>query len=1151
MRFHRSRITTLECILASALAAFSSCAGCTGPSAGFSAGQVSKRAHAIRESLDAGRYADAQSSALALLQLVAKSGSREDADEALDLLAEAQWRNGDASAAALAQADQAVTRRRAASDPRAIARALHNLGRLQFLAGRFDDAVATLETAVTTIERIAPNDPLLADALDSLGLALVEVARYPDADRQLHRSLEIKKNAYSGEDSHAARTWELLSLTSQRAGQYALARPPLERAIALRRSQPNHPETGATFGLLGDLLWLEGRPSAARDAYETCASITRRSLRANHPLVAICTRGLGNALVRIGDLAGALPVLENAKNTAENSLGRDHPDFSGYLNDLAVMYWRLSDFQKARVLYEEALAIRERRLGPDHQDVATIVYNLGLISRDLGDLVEAKRQLDRAIAIWSHRFGANHPFVALAMANLARTLRQHGREAEALPLQRQVLAIRERVLGPNHPATATALNDLANTLLSLGRTSEAIAVSQRATAILELTDASTPLDYAGALTTRGNVLAAAGDPSGARERYARALELTERVLGREHPDGAELRVKLGSVAYQDGRPDVAFQEASLAEQSARRFLQTTARYLPEREALRYGSSRPSGLNLLLSLSAGTDSADAGAAVDAIIKNRSLVLDLIAARRITQSALDPTLSPLKNAWASARQRLANLAVRGPGNLSQSVYEKLVDDARREAERAERALAERSAAFKAELGKQEIGLVEVRRTLPAATALVSYVRYERSIDAKSTIIGSKRSVTSYLAFVLPADSSSLKVVPLGPADLLEKEIAHWRTAALIGPTRSIASPDARRTLRLAGEQVRHRIWDPLEAHVRGARRILVVPDGALHLVNLAALPVDQSTYVIDRSPVIHYLTAERDIVQFAAAPSKTNQGLLAIGGPLFDEDSSTNRAAPATLPPVDRSATTRSACASFQSMHFDPLPATLGEVQEVVHLWGSAQNSSATRVLTGAAATEGAFKLQARGTRVLHLATHGFFLGSECTDGIGKRAVGGIAASASNLNAALSENPLLQSGLAFATANNHARAKADEEDGILTAEEVATLDLDGTEWAVLSACDTGLGEVQSGEGVFGLRRAFQIAGVRAVIMSLWPVDDEATRAWMTALYRARLLEKMDTAESVHAASLKILHERRAKGLSTDPLYWGAFVAAGDWR
>ena len=145
----------------------------------------------------------------------------------------------------------------------------------------------------------------------------------------------------------------------------------------------------------------------------------------------------------------------------------------------------------------------------------------------------------------------------------------------------------------------------------------------------------------------------------------------------------------------------------------------------------------------------------------------------------------------------------------------------------------------------------------------------------------------------------------------------------------------------------------------------------------------------------------------------------------------------------------------------------------------------------------------------------------------------------------------ENPLLLSGLILAGANHRNVAAPDQEDGVLTAEEVAALNLNGVEWAVLSGCDTGVGEVRAGEGVFGLRRAFQVAGARTVIMSLWPVEDQATRQWMTTLYEGRFIKNLSTVNAVREAGLAVLRERRAKGLSAHPFYWAAFVAAGDWR
>ena len=243
-----------------------------------------------------------------------------------------------------------------------------------------------------------------------------------------------------------------------------------------------------------------------------------------------------------------------------------------------------------------------------------------------------------------------------------------------------------------------------------------------------------------------------------------------------------------------------------------------------------------------------------------------------------------------------------------------------------------------------------------------------------------------------------------------------------------------------------------------------------------------------------------------------------------------------------------------CGNLDAITFQPLGGTLQEVKEVATLWGARPAMSAAspvaQVLVGPSASERAFKEQAPGNRVLHLATHGFFLDSGCAPApAATRGIGGVVPSGRRPRQA--ENPLLLSGLALAGANRRQSARPDEDDGILTAGEVATLNLEGVEWAVLSACNTGVGQVTAGEGVLGLRRAFQIAGARTVIMSLWSVDDQAARTWMHALYEGRLHRQLSTTDAVHAANLATLRARRAKGQSTRPFYWAAFVAVGDWK
>jgi CHAT domain-containing protein len=246
-----------------------------------------------------------------------------------------------------------------------------------------------------------------------------------------------------------------------------------------------------------------------------------------------------------------------------------------------------------------------------------------------------------------------------------------------------------------------------------------------------------------------------------------------------------------------------------------------------------------------------------------------------------------------------------------------------------------------------------------------------------------------------------------------------------------------------------------------------------------------------------------------------------------------------------------------------VRFPPLASARLEIEGIARAWGAATSTASSDrrdvvTLMGREASEASFERLAPGRRVLHLATHGFFIDPKCVgENPRTRGVTGLAPAAAphsdpvDIEASATGMLLRLSGLSLAGANHRNESRPDEDDGILTAEEIAQLDLSGVEWAVLSACETGVGETTAGEGVLGLRRAFQIAGARCVVLSLWVVEDEAARQWMTSLYRHRLEQGARTDEAVRGATLEMLNARRRQRLDTHPFHWGAFIAAGDWR
>jgi CHAT domain-containing protein len=430
-----------------------------------------------------------------------------------------------------------------------------------------------------------------------------------------------------------------------------------------------------------------------------------------------------------------------------------------------------------------------------------------------------------------------------------------------------------------------------------------------------------------------------------------------------------------------------------------------------------------------------------------------------------------------------------------------------------------LAERSAAFRADERAESCDLEDLRRNMPAGSVLVSYVSYQKYAEKIETF--DKQPVVEYMAFVLHRESERIGVYDLGDAQSIAVLVKRMRASANAeAQGGGMGSVRNEREYREAGLELRKRIWDPLAKELQGAKLIFVTPDGVLNLVPFSALPSGKG-YLVEHGPVVHVLTSERDLLPAAGGGKKA--GLLAVGSPSFE-------LAQADAPPInipnENSSALRNAeitCEAFTSMEFPSLPGSLAEVKDISSVWKQWNAHETAQLLTGEDATRSRFLEAAPQSRILHIATHAFVLEKSCGNG----------------------NPLLHSGLVFAGANKSRNAS------ILTAQQIASLDLRGVDWAVLSACNTGNGELKDGEGVLGLERAFRVAGAKSVVMALWPVDDRVTREFMRGLYGERFGRRATTADAVWSAAGKLLKERQAAGKSTHPWYWAGFVGAGAWQ
>ena len=904
----------------------------------------------VLEAIDEGRFADAENAARVFLTSLAPAG--EDQLDAADLLLDALIENGrGAEQGTQDLANETLRARQSASaaDRGAVASTLGRLGIVLFQAGDYRRAVIELERAraIRTGASVADDAPAAA-ALEHLAMALLQLGRHDDALAASNRAVAIAENI--GVGPATARMLSTRGMVYLRRGEYALARADLERAFAIQQARgARHPDAAMTLMLFGTQYQLEGDSVQARDFLERAVALGETTLRSNHPNIVWFVRILAVSVWELGDLARARTLQERAIAMALTSVGPDHPLTADCLQDSASTLLLQADFEGARSRYERALRIYERRLGSDYPETATVVYNLALLNAELGDFARARILHRRVIVSWEHTYGREHAIVARGLWEFGQTLADQGLDRDALPLFERALSIRRRTLGDDNVLVAETLSSIAGSLARLGEHRRALALSTQAMGIWDKAAAPDQAGFVQSLLAHAAALSFQGQAAAALDAYDRALRIQLPVLGSSHPDIAAIEVKRAALLAQTDRKQESLTVALGAEATGRQHLSLTLGSLPERQALDYAAKRPQGLGLALSLVTADSSASV---LDAVVRGRSLVLDEMAIRR--HAVNDEAGGPAASLWIAlrqARQRLANLVIRGPGSLRPEQYTALISQAQQEKEDAERALGERSAAFRSEMSRSAIGLDEIRKRLPADSALVSLVRYDRQVFAPVSQTATPRRtrvVPSYLGFVLRSDGSDPIVVPLGPAAAIDSAVARWRRAMKAEIAADSSEPPSEPSLNSTGVGLRRQIWDPIAAQVGNAARVFVVPDGAFNLVPLAALPSGRGRYLVEDGPIIHYLSAERDLVLDETTPKPTSAGLLSVGGAAFSDGSSfaslrNARSPQGTIaranpePPVHSLRDASINCGGFRLMTFEPIPASRNEAQVVAGLW----------------------------------------------------------------------------------------------------------------------------------------------------------------------------------------------------------------------
>jgi CHAT domain-containing protein len=799
----------------------------------------------------------------------------------------------------------------------------------------------------------------------------------------------------------------------------------------------------------------------------------------------------------------------------EEALGLEHPYIAYGLGSLAMLYKQIGDYAKVESLYKKALAIREKALGTDHPKVADSLRSLALLYGDLGDYVKEESQIEdyakaealykKALTITEKALGTDHPRVATELCGLGSIHENLGDYVRAEALYERALTIREKALGPEHPYVITPLACLATLYDKLGNYTKAEA------------------------------------------SYKRALIIYEKIFG---PESYRLAPCLTSMARHYANKDDFEQSLNVfkrAQNIEAKFIDHLMGITSEKQKIKLLSKYKPHLHIFLSLINQLLSQNPSARKDAFniwLKRKGVILE--AQKRFQEALIysdDPEAIKTFQELSRVRSQLSRLTFADTGKQDLDTYKKRIAYLESQKQELEAKLSRLSQAFALSKKVAKADCEKIARSLPNNTVLIDFAKVDM-FNFKAKGKEKKWNPPHYLAFVLHSGKGDkVGMIDLGDAEEIDKAVTRFKKEIS-----SIKDVKDGKPIKSSGK-VYDLVFQPLKKELGDIKEIFISPDGNLNLIPFEVLQGPDGRYLIE-DYTFNYLAAGRDLLGFGQIKSKGDTALL-MGDPDFDmgtdEKSSTLRKL--ALAKVDHKDLARRS-SDMKGLHFRRLPGARQEVKVIRTILGKDKSE----LYTDKEALEEV--LRHSGTpSILHLATHGFFLKDQELDNIPSdptaRGFDSFSMPIKRKRIKVKiENPMLRSGFALAGANRSLHIMDEQtDDGIVTSEEILGLRLRGTDMVVLSACDTGLGDVSTGEGIFGLRRAFAQAGAKSLVMSMWSVPDKETRELMVEFYKNIKSGKMNRCQALRQAALKEMKIVKERYGHAYPICWGGFVMVGD--
>jgi CHAT domain-containing protein len=828
---------------------------------------------------------------------------------------------------------------------------------------------------------------------------------------------------------------------------------------------------------------------------------------------------LANIQVIAGDIPNSEKNYVSAKRLAEEAGESGEGERAMALTGLGFLAVRKQQFAQADKLLTESLEIARRVYGEDDPRVALCLLRTGMMRQRGGDLRRAKEEMQKALAIDERVLAPDDFSVLQILDSYADVFIDDSDWEGAKPILERTLAMGEKTLGPSNYFISHQLQNLGIIARNQKENQKALGYFWRAEKIREHTFGERHAGTGTLLVNIGNVYMAMGDFRHALETYQRALGILGETLGPYH-EWSLMTLSDMARAYLDvGDSSRAVEYLRRENQGVEQTVSMNLIVGSEQDRLAYIEKFSDTMDETISMNVQ------GAPDDRNASELALLAILRRKGRV-QDALADNLSALRRHLQPDDQKLLDQLKTTTGALAKASLGG--DPIGSEAERTAQVslLEQKQKKLEIEIGERSQGYIErtdtvtvdaVKAALPDDATLVEFSIYD-PFDVH--VFGSENTEPRYIAYVL-SKNHEVQWKELGTAHEIDQVVQAFRKS-LQDPSSSDTHEVARRLDEL--------IFRPARNLASGTRHWIISPDGQLNFVPFEALVNEQGRFLLEDQS-ISYVTTGRDLLRMkVATPSRSAPLLVAnpwFGEPPAEPSARKQMAANGQTKDQHRSVTVGE---NRSNIYFAPLSGSRQEAKQLRSLFPNA------RILSGLEASKSRLD-SVNAPEILHIATHGFFLND----------VGSAAAEASRDSRGVSasakvNNPLLRSGLALAGANVDLPG---QDNGILTALEAANLDLWGTKLVTLSACDTGVGLVKNGEGVYGLRRAFILAGAQTVVTSLWSVSDYATRELMRDYY-AGMKQGEGRGEALRQAKLAML---KRKGRD-HPFYWASFIQFGNW-